>query len=155
MKKIIATGFLLISVFTFSQKYYTKIKSSKVNKERLEISEKFIDKYINKCKRSDYSAFEKFTLSKSFEKQYREKGKDACEKIPQIYGDIKVLNFDSAYLHKYSKDFDPTDLYVFNFTSEKLPQIKYISVWIYHDQNIIGGIWVSEEIPLGRSKHRD
>lgn len=155
MKKIIAIGFLFISVFTFSQKYYTKIKTSKVNKERLEISEKFIDEYINKCKRADYSAFEKFTLSKSFEKQYREKGKDACEKIPQIYGDIKVLNFDSAYLHKYSKNFDPADLYVFNFTSEKLPQIKYISVWIYHDQNIIGGIWVSEEIPLERSKHRD
>jgi hypothetical protein len=99
--------------------------------------------------------FDEFTLSKRLEKFFSEKIEGSCKKSIEMYGKLTVLNLNSAYLNKYSKDYDPLDLYIFNVQSEKSQDIKYISVWIYHDQNIIGGIWVSEEIPLGRSKHRD
>lgn len=155
MKKIITTTCLCLSLFAFSQKYYSKISDTKINQERLEISKNFIDTYLNKCKNSDFTKFDQFILSKSLEKFFLNEIEKSCKKSVEMYGKLKVLNFNSAYLNKYTKNFDPLDLYVFDVQSEKLPDIKYISVWVYHDQNVVSGIWISKEKPLGKSKPKD
>lgn len=155
MKKILATGFLCLSISMFSQKYYSKISNTKINQNRLEISKKFVNAYLNKCENDDFTKFDEFTLSKRLEKFFSEKIEGSCKKSIEMYGKLTVLNLNSAYLNKYSKDYDPLDLYIFDAQSEKSQNIKYISVWVYHDQNVISGIWISKEKPLGKSKPKD
>ncbi|WP_160315998.1 hypothetical protein [Chryseobacterium sp. Hurlbut01] len=57
MKKILATGFLCLSISMFSQKYYSKISNTKINQNRLEISKKFVNAYLNKCENDDFTKF--------------------------------------------------------------------------------------------------
>lgn len=154
MKKIIVTGILFISVFTFSQKYYTKIKSSKVNKERLEIGHHFISEYLSKCESKDYSNFKNFILSKNLDNKLFENRGKSCENILNRNGKITVKALNSAYIHNYSKNIDPVEMFVFDIDTEKKSDLKYITVWVYHDQNVIGGIWISKEIPLHKNEKK-
>ncbi len=118
-------------------------------------AKKFVNAYLNKCENDDFTKFDEFTLSKRLEKFFSEKIEGSCKKSIELYGKLTVLNLNSAYLNEYSKDYDPLDLYIFDAQSEKSQDIKYISVWVYHDQNVISGIWISKEKPLGKSKPKD
>jgi len=40
------------------------------------------------------------------------------------------------------------ELFVYEAKKEKDPKIKYVSVWIYRDQNYINGIRISKEKPI-------
>jgi hypothetical protein len=55
------------------------------------------------------------------------------------------LDFDSAHLNKYSINKDPYELFVFNAKTEKNPDLKYLSVWIYQDRNYLSGLVITKE----------
>lgn len=155
MKKLITAFCILLSVTAFSQKLYSKIKASKVDQERLNSAKTFAGSYLSKCENQDYSKFEDFILSKNLEKKlFVDRGK-SCEELLGSNGKIQIKSFNSAYSHDYFKNADPVEMFVFDISTEKKSELKYISVWVYLDQNVIGGIWFSKEISLQPNKEKD
>lgn len=146
MKKILILLTILSSLIAFSQKY-TKISNSKVDSERVKIGEQFIKEYFSKCENKDFSPFTNFILDKRFERKLREDFEKKCEESLQKNGKMILKKFNSAYLQNYSKDKDPIEYIVFDADFEKSKDLKFVSVWIFRDQNIISGIWVSKEKP--------
>ncbi|MFY1046202.1 hypothetical protein [Chryseobacterium sp. GP-SGM7] len=136
-----------ISTILFSQKSYTKICNSKINNERVQISEQFIKEYFNKCENKDFSKFNNFILDKRFERKLNETYEKNCEESSQNNGKITVKKFNSAYLQDYTKDQDPIEYIVFDADFEKSKDMKFVCVWIYRDQSVISGIWISKEKP--------
>ena len=76
----------------------------------------------------------------------------SCDEKTKIYGKIDLLKFNSSYIHKYTINSDPLELFIYEIKTKKLPKIKYLSVWIFHDKNYINGIWISQEKPLKKKK---
>lgn len=149
MKKLLLFGLMNLSAFSFGQKLYTKISDSKINQERLKVAESFINQYVEKCKNKDYTPFENFTIAKRIEKKVNEESESNCKGVENI----TVLGFNSAYILDYAKNDDPLDLFVFDIQYEG-KESKYISTWIYHDQNVINGLWISKEKPLYKEKKK-
>lgn len=147
MKKILIILLILHSTIAFSQKSYTKISKSNVDSERVKISELFIKDYFSKCENKDFSPFTNFILDKRFERRLRENFEEKCEESLQKNGKLTLKNFNAAYLQDYSKNKDPMELIVFDADFEKSTDLKFVSVWIFRDQNIISGIWVSKDKP--------
>lgn len=151
MKKIIILLAITSSLFALSQKNYTKISSSKISTERVNVSENFIKEYYKKCENKDYSQFLNFILDKRLERKLFDDYEKKCEEVDQS-GKINTIKFNSAYLKDYTKNSDPLELIVFDADFEKSKDLKYINVWIYRDQNVINGIWISKEKPFVKSK---
>lgn len=147
MKKLFCLFAISSSVILFSQKSYTKISNSKINSERVQISEQFIKEYFTKCENKDFSKFNNFVLDKRLERKLSEDFEKKCEEILQKKGKITIKKFNSAYLQDFSKDKDPIEYIVFDADFEKSKDLKYVGVWIYRDQNIISGIWISKKKP--------
>lgn len=146
--KIFTLIFLIAFTFSFGQSGYKKISESKINTERLRISKDFIDSFLTKCTDKNYSEFKGFHFSKKMELFYKEDYQKSCEKSENIYGKIDILKFNSVYLNKRTVHSDPLELFVYEAKTEKDPKIKYVSVWMYRDQNYINGIWISKEKPI-------
>lgn len=151
MKKIIILLVITSSLFATAQKNYTKISTSKISTERVGISENFIKEYYKKCENKDYSPFTNFILDKRLERKLFGDYEKKCEEANQS-GKINSIKFNSAYIKDYTKNSDPIELIVFNADFEKSKDLKYINVWIYRDQNIINGIWISKEKAFVKSK---
>jgi hypothetical protein len=151
MKKLLLTGLMNLAVFSYGQKLYTKISDSKVNQERLKVAESFINQYIEKCKNKDYTAFDNFIIAKRIEKKVNEGFENNCKSIDKV----KVLGFNSAHILDYTKNDDPLELFIFDISYGDQKELKYISTWIYHDKNVIDGLWVSKEKPLYRRKKKE
>ena len=151
MKKLIILLAITSSLFALSQKNYTKISSSKISTERIKVSENFIKEYYKKCEDKDYSQFLNFILDKRLERKLFDDYEKKCEEVDQS-GKINTIKFNSAYLKDYTKNSDPLELIVFDADFEKSKDLKYINVWIYRDQNVINGIWISKEKPFVKSK---
>lgn len=147
MKKLFCLFAISSSAILLSQKSYTKINNSKINQERVQISEQFIKEYFTKCENKDFSKFNNFILDKRLERKLNENFEKNCEESLQNNGKIMVKKFNSAYLQDFTKDRDPIEYIVFNADFEKSKDFKYVSVWIYRDQNVISGIWISKEKP--------
>lgn len=151
MKKIIILLAITSYLFAFSQKNYTKISSSKISTERVKVSENFIKEYYKKCENKDYSQFTNFILDKRLERKLFGDYDKKCEEVNQS-GKINSIKFNSAYIKDYTKNSDPIELIIFDADFEKSKDLKYINVWIYRDQNVINGIWVSKEKAFVKSK---
>ncbi len=151
MKKIITLLAITSSLFALSQKNYTKISSSKISTERINVSENFIKEYYKKCENKDYSQFTNFILDKRLERKLFGDYEKKCEELNQS-GKINSIKFNSAYIKDYTKNSDPIELIVFDADFEKSKDLKYINVWIYRDQNVINGIWISKEKAFVKSK---
>jgi len=151
MKKIIILLAITSYLFVFSQKNYTKISSSKISTERVKVSENFIKEYYKKCENKDYSQFTNFILDKRLERKLFGDYDKKCEEVNQS-GKINSIKFNSAYIKDYTKNSDPLELIIFDADFEKSKDLKYINVWIYHDQNVINGIWISKEKAFVKSK---
>ena len=150
MKKTLTILFLIISCFSYSQKFYKQIAENDINQERLKVSKNFIQEYLQKCAKKDYTKFNNFIIDSRITKKLNDSIKENCERIAINYGKAGILNLNSSYYHKYAKNYDPIELFIFDFKAEKNPNIKYASVWIYKDKNVIGGLWFSKEKPLKR-----
>ncbi|MDO5615366.1 MAG: hypothetical protein Q4G16_04190 [Cruoricaptor ignavus] len=150
MKKTLTILFVTLTCFAYSQKFYKQIAEKDINQERLKISKNFIQEYLQKCEKKDYTKFEKYIVDSRSTKKINDCIKANCERMAINYGKTEILNLNSSYYHKYAKDYDPIELFIFDFKTEKNPNIKYASVWIYKDKNVIGGLWFSKEKPLKR-----
>jgi len=138
-------------LFALSQKNYTKISSSKISTERINVSENFIKEYYKKCENKDYSQFTNFILDKRLERKLFGDYEKKCEELNQS-GKINSIKFNSAYIKDYTRNSDPIELIVFDADFEKSKDLKYINVWIYRDQNVINGIWISKVKAFVKSK---
>ncbi|MCX8532599.1 hypothetical protein [Chryseobacterium luquanense] len=147
MKKLFCLLAVSCSVILFSQKSYSKISNSKISQERVQISEQFIKEYFTKCENKDFSKFNNFILDKRLERKLNENYEKNCEESLQNNGKITIKKFNSAYLQDFTKDRDPIEYIVFDADFEKSKDLKFVSVWIYRDQNVISGIWISKEKP--------
>lgn len=154
MKKIVAILLINISCFSFSQNLYKQISDKNVNQERVKIGKSFVQEYINKCKENDYSKFENYIIAKKFEKNLNDSLKGFCTGKFSKYGNVEILKYNSSYIHKKYQTYDPVELHIFDIKTEHNPLIKYVSVWIFEDKNVIGGLWFSEEKPLYRKKNK-
>lgn len=151
MKKITSAFSLFISLFAFSQENYTKIKPSHVNQERMVISKDFTTEFLQRCESNNFAGFNRFKVSKKLEARLKNDASKICVMFPDKYGNIKLIGLNSVYFNTKTKNYDPLDLYIFDIVSEKNRDVKFISVWIYHDQNIIDGIWLSTAKPWEKS----
>lgn len=152
MKKISLLFAITSSLFASSQKNYTKISTSKINTERVNVSENFIKEYYKKCENKDYSQFAGFILDKRLERKLFDDYEKKCEEVNQS-GKINTIKLNSVYIKDYTKNSDPIELIVFDADFEKSKDLKYINVWVYRDQNVINGILISEEKPFVKSKN--
>lgn len=150
MKKIIALGLINLSTLGFAQKIYTKINDSKINLERLQVAQSFINQYLDKCKNKDYTEFKGFIISKKIEKEVNQDREKACLDTENI----KILGLNSVYIQDYTKDYDPVELFIYDISDEKNPTHKYLSTWVYRDKNVIGGLWISQEKPIYKKKKK-
>lgn len=148
MKKTFTILFLTISFLSFSQKVYKEISEKNINKERLITAKNFAKDYLDKCERKDYSSFQNYIIDSRAKMKLNDSIKQNCDRMELKYGKTEVLDFNSAYYNQYTKDFDPLDLFIFNFKAEKNTDVKYASVWVYKDKNVIGGLLFSKEKPL-------
>lgn len=151
MKKKLFLLAIASSLFLSAQKNYTKISTSKINTERVGVSENFIKEYYKKCENKDYSQFTHFILDKRLERILFDNYEKKCEEV-NLSGKIKAIKLNSVYIKDYTKNSDPVELIVFDADFEKSKDLKYINVWIYRDQNIINGILISEEKPFVKPK---
>jgi hypothetical protein len=145
MKKILFSLAFTFPLLLFSQKYHTKIKNSKVNSERIEISKNFIKEYFAKCENKNYSKFDQFTLDKRFERRLFENFQKTCENLTDKLGKINIKKLNSVYIQDFSKDRDPIEMIVFDADFEKSEDMKFVSIWIFRDQNIINAIRISKD----------
>ncbi len=150
MKKTLTILFVTLSYFSYSQKFYKQFAEKDINQERLKVAKIFAQEYLQKCENKDYSKFQNYIIDSRSTKKLNDSIKENCEKMILDYGKTEIVNLNSAYYHKYAKNYDPIELFIFDFKTEKNPQIKYASVWVYEDKNVIGGLWFSKEKPLKR-----
>lgn len=143
---------LFLGSFLNAQSYYKKISEKNINTERQTVAKNFILDFLKKCEDKNYSKFENYNLSKRLEMFFDKTLEKNCQKNTEELGKIELLGFDSAYLNKYSEKTDPYELFVFNAKTEKNPELKYVSVWIYQDRNYLSGIVITKEKPLNPKK---
>lgn len=151
MKNLIIIALFFSSLLP-AQSFYKKISDKNINTERQTIAKNFIQEFLNKCENKNYTSFEKFNVAKKFEMFLDEKLESICKKNDEELGKIELLDFDSAHLNKYSINKDPYELFVFNAKTEKNPDLKYLSVWIYQDRNYISGLVITKEKPINPNK---
>ena len=151
MKNLIIIALFFSSLLS-AQSFYKKISDKNINTERQTIAKNFIQEFLNKCENKNYTSFEKFNVAKKFEMFLEEKLSEICQKNETDLGKIELQDFNSAYIHKTSLTTDPVELFIFNAKTEKNPELKYISVWIYQDQNYLSGIVITKEKPFKSKK---
>ena len=127
-----------------AQKYYKRIPISKLNSERKIIATQFATDYIEKCNSKDYKPFTNYNISVKMNSILRATFKRNCQKFEEQFGKMILLELESAYLQKFSQDKDPIDLLIFPISTEKDSPKMYLNLWIYHDQNYISGLIISE-----------
>ncbi|OCK49946.1 hypothetical protein BA768_06790 [Chryseobacterium sp. CBo1] len=154
MKKIIHLIAIISSLQLVSQRHYTKISSSKVSNERIDVSENFIKEFYRKCNNKDYSQFSCFILDKRLERKLNNDYEKICEIINKN-GKITSLKFRSAYIKDYTKNSDPIELMTFDAGFENSKELHFINVWIYRDQNVINNILTSKEKPFSKPKKKN
>ncbi|MFB0967687.1 MAG: hypothetical protein QMB15_09585 [Cloacibacterium sp.] len=151
MKNLIIIALFFSSLLS-AQSYYKKISDKNINTERQTIAKNFIQEFLNKCENKNFTSFEKFNIAKKFEMFLDEKLSDICQKNETDLGKIELHNLNSAYFYKISLTSDPVELFIFNAKTEKNPEIKFLSVWVYQDRNYIRGMVITKEKPINPNK---
>lgn len=154
MKNLIFFTLFLYSLIN-AQSYYKQISEKNINAERQVIAKNFIQDFLKKCENRNYTKFENYNLTKRLEMFLDEKLEKNCVNNDTELGKIDLLDFNSAYINKYSLRTDPYELFIFNVKTEKKSEMKFISVWIYQDRNYLSGILISQEKPLKPRKKED
>lgn len=139
---------LFISSVVNAQSYYKKISEKDINTERQTVAKNFIQDFLKKCEDKNFSKFENYNIAKKFEMFLDEKLESICNKNDEDLGKIELLSFDSAHINKYSINKDPYELFIFNAKTEKNPNTKFLSVWIYQDRNYLSGLVFTQEKPI-------
>ena len=137
MNKIITILTLISSILIYSQNSYKEIKTEKLNSGKTQIAKNFIETFLDKCENKNYSEFKNFNLSKDHKNFMNEKLEEICVSNSAKFGKIRVENLNSAYKENVSL-IAANELYIFNSNTEKVKDIKYLSVWISNNNQIDG-----------------
>ena len=146
MKKTLLILTLTFANLIYSQTNYKKIQTEKLNTENVELAKKFIESFVNKCENKDYTEFSEFNLSSEFKKFMNLKLKEVCLNNEKTTGRIRLKNLNSAYKNKSSL-LGNEELYIFDASTEKNNDIKYLSTWI-SKENQINGLILTSYKPL-------
>ena len=146
MKKTLLILTLTFANLIYSQTNYKKIQTEKLNTENVELAKKFIESFVNKCENKDYTEFSEFNLSSEFKKFMNLKLKEVCLNNEKTTGRISLKNLNSAYKNKSSL-LGNEELYIFDASTEKNNDIKYLSTWI-SKENQINGLILTSYKPL-------
>ena len=146
MNKIITILTLISGILIYSQNSYTEIKTEKLNSGKSQTAKNFIETFLDKCENKDYSEFKNFNLSDGHKNFMNEKLEEICVNNSAKFGKIRIENLNSAYKENISL-IGGNELYIFNSNTEKIKDIKYLSVWISKN-NKIDGIVITAEKPF-------
>lgn len=155
MKKILLIVLINFFFLSYSQKLYTKLDHTQINTERLSVGKGFIKAFLGKCYKNDSASIQNFKIDKRIEYSMIADFEKNCQKTKENYGNIEVLELNSVYEKESFKSFDPVELFIFNIRTEKTPPTKFLSVWVYKDSNVIGGIWISKKKPIKIKRNKD
>lgn len=115
---------------------YTTVSLNKIDKERKDIAQKFVETYFAKCENKDYSEFEGFNISKKFQaKLASDSLKKSCNYINYKNGKVKLEKLVSVHSGTFPKDF--LDIFNFKLKTEKSAEPVYLHLGMYRDQNYI------------------
>lgn len=153
MKKNLLILTLTFANIIYSQTNYKKIETEKLNPEKVQLSQKFIQTFINKCENKDYTEFSEFNLPSEFKKFLNLKLEEVCSNNENKLGKISLQNLNSAYKDKSSL-IGGEELYIFDANTEKNKETKYLSVWI-SKENQINGIVLTSHKPLKIKQKKD
>ena len=145
MNKIITILTLISGILIYSQNSYKEIKTEKLKSEKSQIAKNFIETFLDKCEKKDYSEFQNFNLSEGHKNFMNQKLEEICVSNLSKFGKIRIENLNSAYKENVSL-IATNELYIFNTNTEKNKDIKYVSVWISKN-NQIDGIVITAEKP--------
>ena len=146
MNKIITILTLISGILIYSQNSYKEIKTEKLNSGKSQTAKNFIETFLDKCENKDYSEFKNFNLSDGHKNFMNEKLEEICVNNSAKFGKIRIENLNSAYKENISL-MGGNELYIFNSNTEKIKDIKYLSVWISKN-NKIDGIVITAEKPF-------
>ena len=135
MKKIY---FLLIIPFVLGScsSRYTTVSLSKIDKERKEIAQNFVETFLEKCQNKDYSEFEGFNIAKKFQaKLAPDSLKKTCNYINYKNGKVEIAKLVSVHSGTFPKNF--LDIFNFKLKTEKSKEPVYLHLGMYRDQNYI------------------
>ena len=154
MKKIFIVCILFSAIINLNaQKLFKEIPSKKVNAEKVNYAEGFISEFLKKCETKIYTTnYSEFKISNHLQTFFDKNNIEVCQNNERIYGRITLQDINSVYNNKYANLYNPVELYIFNVSTEKKKEIKYISIWMTQNEKIIDGIWISHEKPLKKSK---
>ncbi len=141
---------LISCILIYSQNTYKEIQPDKLNSEKSQIAQNFIETFIDKCEKKDYLEFKQFTLSNNHKNFMNDNLEKICVSNAKTFGKINIKNLNSAYKNNSSL-FGGNELYIFNSNTEKIKAIKYISVWISKN-NTIDGMVITSEKPFKRDE---
>lgn len=146
--------FLLFVFASFNAQAYKKISTSKIDKVRLELAQQFGSSFLAKCEKQDYSAFTGFKMSVSLTNTLSEGFiQKSCETALKKMKEPRLAGLEAVYDFKYTHNNDPIDYFVFNLVDAVADQgYRYMVVPIYHDQNIINAIYLSDRLPSEKKK---
>lgn len=141
---------LISCILIYSQNTYKEIQPDKLNSEKSQIAQNFIETFLDKCEKKDYFEFKNFTLSNNHKNFMNDNLEEICLSNAKTFGKINIKNLNSAYKNNSSL-FGGNELYIFNSYTEKIKDIKFISVWISKN-NIIDGMVITSEKPFKRDE---
>ena len=144
MKILLLIALAHACVMGFAQQYYKKIPISKVNYERRTTATQFAKEYIEKCNTKNYKPFEGFLIASKMNSILKTSFKRNCLKNEELFGKMTLMDLESVHLQKFSEDKDPIDLLIYPIKTEKGHTELFLNLWIYHDQNYISGLVISE-----------
>lgn len=155
IKLTIVTAFLFVGFSPLNaQKLYKEIPAKKISSEKVKLSKNFINNFLEKCADKDYTNFTDYNLSNHFKKFIDENLEQVCTNNEKVYGVIKTENLNSVYNDRYSNLYNPVELYIYNVSTEKNKEVKFISIWMTQNENLIDGIWISNYKPLEKAKDK-
>ncbi|QIG90753.1 hypothetical protein G6R40_14350 [Chryseobacterium sp. POL2] len=145
---------LLLFYVSINAQVFKKISNSKIDAERLELAKEFSALFFAKCEKQDYTEFKDYKMSVTLAKKLTEDNiKKTCESTSRSSGKITISDLKTVYDFKYTRIYDPIDYFVFNILTENPnSNYKYAIVSIYHDQNIIDGVYLSDRLPSEKKK---
>ena len=154
MKRIFLFYLLFLAIINSNaQKLYKEIPSKKVNAEKVNYAKGFISEFLKKCETKNYTTkYSEFKISDHLQTFLDKNNIEVCEVNEKIYGKITLQDINSIYNDRYTNLYNPAELYIFNVSTEKNKEIKYISIWMTQNEKMIDGIWISREKPLKKNK---
>ncbi len=136
MRTLFLFSFTIFSLLSCSNRRYATVSLNKINAERKETAQRFVKTFLEKCQQEDYSSFQDFSISKSFERKIiGDSLAVICGEIAKRNGKVKVLSLSSVHSPLRPKDY--IDVFNFKLETEKATAPVYLHLGLLRDKNFI------------------